>query len=104
MNPEQMRALADRGDESGAYEVTETTLVDEMSVALRAVAGQFEAVRGLLHTTDPGNPYIYDPWSDESVDPTNMDEVVHAAVSAGWSKGAYELAKSIREALEVGHS
>lgn len=71
---------------------------------LHAAADQIEAVRGLLQTLDPGNPYMYDPWSDESVDPTNIDEVVRAAVSAGWSKGAHELARSIREAVEDGTS
>lgn len=106
MTPEQMRARADENAEwaqvafglpNREQDARELLLNADL---FRAAADQLEVVRRMLQTTDPGNPYIYDPWSDESVDPTNMDEVVRAAVSAGWSKGAYELTKSIREALE----
>ena len=31
MTPEQMRALADRADEAGPYEVMETSIVDELA-------------------------------------------------------------------------
>jgi hypothetical protein len=102
--PEQMRALADeRGVVVQHWGETKRWATDA-EAALRAAADQLEAVRGLLQTLDPGNPYMYDPWSDESVDPTNIDEVVRAAVSAGWSKGAHELARSIRESVEGGTS
>lgn len=43
-----------------------------------------EAVRP---TGEPGNPHSYNPWDDDSIDPSNIDEVVHAAVSEGWSAG-----------------
>ena len=50
---------------------------------------------------EPGNPFSYDPWDDGSVDTTNLSDVVHAAVSEGWSAGAWhkaaEIAKRIRE-------
>lgn len=104
MNPEQMRAFADIEPTDDDALLSPREWIGGARAYLRAAADQLEAVHGMLQAADPGNPYIYDPWSDESVDPTNMDEVVHAAVSAGWSKGAYELAKSIREALEGGRS
>lgn len=38
---------------------------------------------------EPESPYSYDPWEDESIDQDNTYEVVRAAVSRGWDRGAY---------------
>ena len=48
----------------------------------------------------PGNPYSYDPWEDESVDPSNLDEVVSAAVSEGWKAGAWHMADQIHRMIK----
>lgn len=103
MTPEQMRALADEFDEEAQEWDGEGVVGPKFTngaAALRAAAAQLAAVRGLLQTSDPGNPYTYDPWADESVDPTNTDDVVRAAVSAGWAKGEYELSERVRAALK----
>ncbi|KAB1645409.1 hypothetical protein F8O06_05045 [Pseudoclavibacter sp. CFCC 14310] len=55
-----------------------------------------ESVRATLTQDEPGNPYMYNPWEDESVDPTNLDDVVQAAVSRGIDFGAWNQAERVR--------
>ena len=62
---------------------------------------QVAAVRGALPDSDePVNPYMYDPWDDDSVDPTNLDDVVSAAVNRGWDSGAWGVSQKVRGALD----
>ena len=59
-----------------------------------------EAASTIPSFPEPENPFTYDPWDDDSIDPTNLDEVVRVAVVRGWSMGAYrareEAARTIR--------
>lgn len=60
-----------------------------------------EAIALVPLTPDPGNPFEYDPWADDSVDPSNVDDIVRAAASKGWEKGAYVARDDLRAALEA---
>lgn len=75
---------------------------DRMIAQVRAEARN-EALRdaaGMIpSSTEPENPFTYDPWDDHSVDPSNTDDVVHGAVSAGWSMGAYRAREEARTTI-----
>ena len=60
-----------------------------------------EKIRDLV-SDKPENPFMYDPWDDSSIDPTNLDEVVGAAVSCGRASGYYEGAQAVLALLEGG--
>ena len=60
-----------------------------------------EKIRDLV-SDKPENPYMYNPWDDSSIDPTNLDEVVGAAVSCGWGSGYYEGVQAVLALLEGG--
>ena len=60
-----------------------------------------EKIRDLV-SDKPENPYMYNPWDDSSIDPTNLDEVVGAAVSRGWGRGYYEGVQAVLALLEGG--
>ena len=60
-----------------------------------------EEIRDLV-SDKPENPYMYDPWDDSSIDPTNLDEVVGAAVSCGRASGYYEGVQAVLALLEGG--
>ena len=60
-----------------------------------------EEIRDLV-SDKPENPFMYDPWDDSSIDPTNLDEVVGAAVSRGWGSGYYEGVQAVLALLEGG--
>ena len=60
-----------------------------------------EEIRDLV-SDKPENPYMYNPWDDSSIDPTNLDEVVGAAVSRGWGSGYYEGVQAVLALLEGG--
>ncbi len=63
--------------------------LDDHEAKVRAEALQEAADRIEPAPVKPENPYSYDPWEDESVDPDNMSEVVRAAASRGWESGSY---------------
>lgn len=48
---------------------------------------------------EPDNPYSYDPWDDDSVDPTNLGDVTGAAVDRGWSMGAFRAREAARRTI-----
>ena len=60
-----------------------------------------EKIRDLV-SDKPENPYMYNPWDDSSIDPTNLDEVVGAAVSCGWGSGYYDGVQAVLALLEGG--
>ena len=60
-----------------------------------------EEIRDLV-SDKPENPFMYDPWDDSSIDPTNLDEVVGAAVSCGRASGYYEGLQTALALLEGG--
>lgn len=77
-------------------DVTSQNLIPVLATAPQEVLRERDAalLEGLAVDLDnrgdePGNPYSYDPWEDDSVDPTNLDEVVDAAVDEGWAMGEY---------------
>ena len=81
----------------------------EAEIALSAAAPHLRAawevraekIRDLV-SDKPENPFMYDPWDDSSIDPTNLDEVVGAAVSRGWGSGYYEGVQAVLALLEGG--
>lgn len=90
---EKVRAEVEAAD---GVDVTSQNLIPVLASAPADVLREHDAalIEGLAVDLDnrgdePGNPYSYDPWEDDSIDPTNLDEVVHAAVDEGWAKGHY---------------
>ena len=79
---------------------------DELTAALPIIKQAVQEVRAEkirdLVSDKPENPYMYDPWDDDSIDPTNLDEVVGAAVSRGWGSGYYEGVQAVLALLEGG--
>ena len=61
---------------------------------LAAIKARVEAIRD-------ENPHSYNPWDDDSVDPTNTGDVVHAAVSRGWDAGVRAEVPTLVAALEA---
>lgn len=61
--------------------------------ALREAAGM------IPEFPEPDNPYSYDPWDDDSVDPTNLEDVTGAAVDRGWSMGAFRAREEARRTI-----
>lgn len=64
-----------------------------------ALVGALRAVLAALPEPSDENPFMYDPWDDDSVDPSNSGDVVHAAVSKGWDAGAVSLSNEVRAAI-----
>ena len=86
----------------GDYEREATIALAAATPHLRAVQEvRAEKIRDLV-SDKPENPYMYDPWDDGSIDPTNLDEVVGAAVSRGWGSGYYEGVQAVLALLEGG--
>ncbi len=73
----------------------------EVEAERDALRAQLDAALSCLSATDPGNPFAYDPSEDGSVDESNRDEVVEAAVSVGWNAGAFALGERIRSAIRL---
>ena len=92
-----------------SMEQTASDAKDTAEAALTAAAPHLRAawevraekIRDLV-SDKPENPYMYDPWDDSSIDPTNLDEVVGAAVSRGWGSGYYEGVQAVLALLEGG--
>lgn len=63
--------------------------------ALLARIGEYVAIA----PAEAANPFFYDPYEDDSVDPSNTDEVVRAAVGEGWSAGADTAKIAVRKIL-----
>ena len=59
-----------------------------------------QIIDSLPSTPEPGNPFMYDPWEDDCVDPGNLDEVVHAAVSRGWDAGKFDMIEHVKRSVE----
>lgn len=59
-----------------------------------------EIIDSLPSAPDPGNPFMYNPWEDESVDPGNLEDVVHAAVSRGWETGKFDMIQHVKRSVE----
>ena len=59
--------------------------------AFRALAGDAPA--------EQSNPYMFNPWDEPGVDPSNLDDVVHEAVSRGWDAGCEEIKAKVRAIL-----
>lgn len=64
-------------------------------------AERLAEIRMRVDAISDENPFSYDPWDDDSVDPTNTGDVVHAAVSRGWDAGVKAEAPSLVAALEA---
>ena len=87
----------------GDYErEAEIALAAALPIIKQAVQeARAEEIRDLV-SDKPENPYMYNPWDDSSIDPTNLDEVVGAAVSCGWGSGYYEGVQAVLDLLEGG--
>ena len=87
----------------GDYErEAEIALAAALPIIKQAVQeARAEEIRDLV-SDKPENPYMYNPWDDSSIDPTNLDEVVGAAVSCGWGSGYYEGVQAVLALLEGG--
>lgn len=64
------------------------------------LAAVMRAVLGALSEPQPNteSPYSYDPWDDESVDPSNLEDLVSAAFNRGRDYGEQLLAERISAA------
>ena len=49
--------------------------------------------------SEPANPFMWNPWEDGSVDPSNTDDVVREAASRGWDKGRWEVRENVHRIL-----
>ena len=87
----------------GDYEREATTALTAALPIIKQAAweARAEEIRDLV-SDKPENPYMYNPWDDSSIDPTNLDEVVGAAVSCGWGSGYYEGVQAVLALLEGG--
>lgn len=92
-------AVAERPE--WASEIRADCAAELTAAAPHLRAGIAEEIRDLV-SDKPENPYMYDPWDDSSIDPTNLDEVVGAAVSCGWGSGYYEGVQAVLALLEGG--
>ena len=88
-------------DISGVGKCSLTVALPIIKQAVQEVRA--EKIRDLV-SDKPENPFMYDPWDDSSIDPTNLDEVVGAAVSRGWGSGYYEGVQAVLALLEGGTS
>lgn len=64
-------------------------------------AERLAEIRMRVDAISDENPFSYDPWDDDSVDPTNTGDVVHAAVSRGWDAGVKAEVPALVAALEA---
>ena len=87
------------GDYEREAEITFTVALPIIKQAVQEVRA--EEIRDLV-SDKPENPFMYDPWDDSSIDPTNLDEVVGAAVSCGRASGYYEGVQAVLALLEGG--
>lgn len=78
-------------DRRQAFEKADAVLavLADHDAKVRAEALQEAADRIEPAPVKPENPYSYDPWDDDSVDPTNLDDVTRAAIIRGWESGSY---------------
>lgn len=98
--------LSEKAFTTATYRLLAEAATHEAANALTAAtphlrASVAEEVRALI-ADKPKNPHMYNPWEDSSVDPTNLDEVVGAAVSRGWGSGYYEGVQAALALLEGG--
>ena len=87
------------GDYEREAEIALTVALPIIKQAVQEVRA--EEIRDLV-SDKPENPYMYNPWDDSSIDPTNLDEVVGAAVSCGRASGYYEGVQAVLALLEGG--
>ena len=59
-----------------------------------------EEIRAEIPPVRPKNPFAYDPWEDDSVDPTNTDDVIRAAVWLGIDSGQWEATQAAARIAE----